>query len=141
MVGSFWAGPEAVSNGGGSGLIGMRRKPKIDTEMDRVFFPHMKAALLVATFEATWDVLFQGSLLLAGLLVLGLLIILVRRWRTRSKAVSGEPWTLQDLRDLHESGKLSDEEYERLKATMLAAYQGGASESGIDEPGMDEAKG
>ena len=73
--------------------------------------------------------------------VVGLLIGRVRRWRTQESDTSGEPWTLQDLRDLHALGELTDEEFERLKAAMLAAYESPSSESGPEESGSDDATG
>ena len=109
--------------------------------MDGMLFPKVEAAWLLAASLVIRDMVVRGSILLAGLLVVGLLIGRVRRWRTQESDTSGEPWTLQDLRDLHASGELTDEEFERLKAAMLAAYESSSSESGPEESGSDDATG
>lgn len=46
-------------------------------------------------------------------------IYLLRRAVVRGDAGAGEGFTLQDLRDLHASGALSDEEYDRAKASII----------------------
>ena len=59
---------------------------------------------------------------LAGLTVLvvagGLVIYLLRRSLGRGDAPP-EGFTLQDLRDLHARGSLSDEEFERARSTLI----------------------
>ena len=60
--------------------------------------------------------------LLAAVVVLVLAIQYYRRHvRTRDSG-SDQPWTLQDLREMHARGDLADEEFERLKARVIGEY-------------------
>ena len=62
------------------------------------------------------------------LLVVGLFVIVwwVRRRLSPNEDFHGEGFTLGDLRRLHKSGQLSDEEFEKAKAGMIAAAQAAA---------------
>jgi hypothetical protein len=60
--------------------------------------------------------------LVALLLVVGagaLIIYLLRRFMGRSGSGEGEGFTLHDLREMHRTGALSDEEFERAKASVI----------------------
>ncbi|MHC4218626.1 MAG: hypothetical protein ACYSU7_09250 [Planctomycetota bacterium] len=60
--------------------------------------------------------------LAALLLVVGagaLTIYLLRRFMGRSESSEGDGFTLHDLRELHRTGALSDEEFERAKAAVI----------------------
>jgi hypothetical protein len=61
-------------------------------------------------------------------LVVGLFVIVwwVRRRLSPNEDFHGEGFTLGDLRRLHKSGQLSDEEFEKAKAGMIAAAQAAA---------------
>jgi hypothetical protein len=61
-------------------------------------------------------------------LVVGLFVIVwwVRRRLSPHEDFHGEGFTLGDLRRLHKSGQLSDEEFEKAKAGMIAAAQAAA---------------
>lgn len=64
----------------------------------------------------------QMSLLLVGLIVIGWVTVWqVRRRLTKSDETSGVGFTLSDLRQLHKSGQMSDEEFERAKAKVVDA--------------------
>ncbi|MEO0512133.1 MAG: hypothetical protein AAF108_04470 [Planctomycetota bacterium] len=59
---------------------------------------------------------------LAGVTLLGGFILLRYRktiFSSEESASDGPPLTLQDLRNLHRSGKLSDDEFERAKWVMI----------------------
>jgi hypothetical protein len=57
---------------------------------------------------------------LLGLVAVGTLVLyLLRRCVVHAETRRGEGFTLQDLRDLHASGALSDEEFERAKASII----------------------
>lgn len=63
-------------------------------------------------------------LLLAVVAVVGVVVILlVRRWLTSESSRETIGFTLQDLRNLHAAGELSDEEYERARASMIGRLQ------------------
>ena len=62
------------------------------------------------------------SLLLVVLVVAGWVTVLqVRRRLTSPDETSGVGFTLSDLRQLHRSGQMSDEEFERAKAKVVDA--------------------
>ena len=66
-----------------------------------------------------WDVALYGAIVLGALL----LIVLVAQWyrsRIRKTEASGPAFTLQDLRELRDRGELRPEEYDRLRATIVA---------------------
>jgi len=62
------------------------------------------------------------SLLLIGLIVAGWLTVWqVRRRLQRDETLGNAGFTLSDLRRLHKSGQMNDEEFERAKATVVDA--------------------
>ena len=62
------------------------------------------------------------SLLLVALIVVGWVTVWqVRRRLTKPDETSGVGFTLSDLRQLHKSGQMSDEEFERAKAKVVDA--------------------
>ena len=62
------------------------------------------------------------SLLLIGLIVAGWLTVWqVRRRLQRDETLGNAGFTLSDLRQLHKSGQMSDEEFEKAKARVLDA--------------------
>ena len=57
---------------------------------------------------------------LRGVVGAGALIIyMLKRFMGRGQTGAGEGFTLQELRELHTSGALSDEEFERAKASVI----------------------
>ncbi len=59
--------------------------------------------------------------LLAGLCLIGFVVMVWIRRSIHDESSSSAPgFTLQDLRDMRASGELSDEEFERARARMLA---------------------
>lgn len=62
------------------------------------------------------------SLLLIGLIVTGWVTVLqIKRRLQRPDVTAGAGFTLSDLRQLHKSGQMSDEEFERAKARVVDA--------------------
>jgi hypothetical protein len=62
------------------------------------------------------------SLLLIGLIVAGWLTVWQVKRRLQQDDVSGNSgFTLSDLRQLHKSGQMTDEEFERAKARVVDA--------------------
>lgn len=62
-------------------------------------------------------------------LVIGLfgIVMWLRRRLSPNEDFHGEGFTLGDLRRLHQSGKLSDEEFDRAKAGLIAFTQAAAA--------------
>jgi hypothetical protein len=84
---------------------------------------------------------FYGALAIAGMLGIGMVIVIIVRKRSdamQSRMNSFQSsFTLHDLRKLHEDGQLTDEEFERAKGRMLAAGKAQLEES---EPGEEKSK-
>ena len=76
------------------------------------------------------------SLVLIGLVLLAFAAVsLVRRWANKTDAEQPAGFTLGDLRQLHKSGKISQEEFERAKALILATVK---RDSGTSAPRANE---
>jgi hypothetical protein len=81
-------------------------------------------------WEKSLPILLSGLGLILGAILFGAVIIW---WRRRSLAdeqpTSTEVWTLDDLRRMRADGSLTEEEYQRLRQVMIAAYKGRDSDS------------
>jgi hypothetical protein len=80
--------------------------------------------VILAADSAAYQSIFLWSLALIGLLLVGFFVVM------KVKARLKEPdqpvsigFSLSDLRKLHESGQLSDEEYEKARTRLVAAMQ------------------
>ena len=78
--------------------------------------PRPAVWLAATNRESDWagDVWLWGGLLLAVAGVGFIVLLLVRRRFSGSGQGSSATWTLQDIRQMHASGLLTDEEYEVL---------------------------
>jgi hypothetical protein len=70
------------------------------------------------------DVLPWLLVLIGVIVVGGVIIYYVRRSLYGDGSSSGGGFTLQDLRDMHASGELSDEQFERARAQMIGRLKG-----------------
>ena len=79
---------------------------------------------VIAAKSTTGDVIFWCLVLIGGILILGIVVKLVRRW-SLSTPSSGddEDWSLQHLRDLRAKGQITEHEFETLKSRMLMRYR------------------
>lgn len=85
----------------------------------------MPSALLAASENSSYSV-FVWSLVLVAAVIGGFwLVTMVKRWLTASgdEQPKSLGFSLSDLRELHRSGKLSDEEYERARTKMAASLK------------------
>ncbi len=82
----------------------------------------LATALILAQPEQDYSRIFIWSLALLGVLALGLVVVskVKRRLQEPDQPVS-MGFTLSDLRQLHKSGQMSDEEFERAKAKVVEA--------------------
>ena len=72
--------------------------------------------------EMSTSSIVTWSLILMALIVAGWVTVWqVRRRMTRPDETAGTGFTLSDLRQLHKSGQMSDEEFERAKAKVVDA--------------------
>lgn len=65
--------------------------------------------------------------LMVGVIVGGVAIMLVRRQFNSGSRKPAGGFTLQDLRDLHARGELTDEEFQRAKTLMIGRMQSAGS--------------
>ena len=76
---------------------------------------------MLAQANTTNSIIFW-SLILIGLIVAGWLTVWqVRRRLQRDDTLGNAGFTLSDLRQLHKSGQMTDEEFERAKARVVDA--------------------
>ncbi|MHC4948936.1 MAG: SHOCT domain-containing protein [Planctomycetota bacterium] len=76
---------------------------------------------------------------LLGVVAVGATVVwLARRFLRRDAAAPPEGFTLQDLRDLHRAGELSDEEFERARAAMIARVKGPPPDAPADDPAGEQ---
>ena len=77
------------------------------------------------------DILFWGIGSIILLIVLAApLVWWLRKRLSPNEDFRGPGFTLSDLRQLHKSGQISDDEYERAKAKLI----GGLKDSGEEQP-------
>lgn len=69
--------------------------------------------------------------LFVGLAALWLFILVLgaglwyyrRRWWLSESRSDEQPWTLADLRELRDAGGMTEEEYQKIRAAMIAGFQ------------------
>jgi len=68
------------------------------------------------------DAIRWGAVLIGAIVVLGTVVWLARRWLLSGPAPSGDTvWSLQHLRELKAQGRITEEEFQSLKAKVIAA--------------------
>ena len=77
------------------------------------------------------------SLLLIGLIVAGWLTVwqVKRRLQKTDDVLGNAGFTLSDLRQLHKSGQMSDDEFEKAKARVVDAARRAAAREDAQSPG------
>lgn len=89
--------------------------------------------LLAVTHQApTGDIVKAVLLLVGALLVLGIVLVLARRKRFQQEREDQGPiYTLHELREMLKSGKITQEEFDRLKDVVTSqTRQSGNKETG-----------
>jgi len=79
-------------------------------------------------WQKTLPILWIGLGLILAAILFGSIIIWWRRRSMVDESTSKEVWTLDDLRRMRADGSLTEDEYRRLRETMIAAYRSGATE-------------
>jgi hypothetical protein len=99
--------------------------------------PHLAAAR--PPEEGLSEVLPWLLVLLGAVIIGGIILVAVRR--TLRSGGGGPPadagFTLQDLRDLHAAGELSDDEFARARDAMIERVKGATSENVEDADPRD----
>lgn len=86
-------------------------------------------------------VLIAVGLLIAAVIVLAIVLLAMRRRLLASSRVDDGMGLFEELRRLHASGELSDEEFERARERMIARLKGEAPRSSSDRPRAESGKG
>jgi hypothetical protein len=82
----------------------------------------LATALILAAPERDYTQIFIWSLVLIGVLAVGLVVVSkVKRRLQETEQPSSMGFTLSDLRQLHKTGQMTDEEFERAKAKVVEA--------------------
>ncbi|HOW70704.1 MAG TPA: hypothetical protein PKY77_08895 [Phycisphaerae bacterium] len=98
---------------------------------------------IVAALTATRS----SQIIVWGLILMGAVVVLFgglwyyrRRWLQADDKAEADrtPWTLDDLRQMRESGQINEVEYQTLRETMIAALRGGRPDSGASEGGSSD---
>ena len=83
---------------------------------------HFSGPILLETPEVPQGKILILMLVIAGAAFVGLLIVQqVRKRLQHTDEPVSSGFTLSDLRQLHKSGQMSDEEFERAKAKVIEA--------------------
>lgn len=73
--------------------------------------------------SSTWIVAACLVLVLVTIIFLVVLSWYRRRLLSDEEASVSEPWTLDDLRRLRAAGSLTEDEYQRMRAAVIATYR------------------
>lgn len=96
------------------------------------------------TGEAPSGEIIVLCMILIGMLLFGTLgVWLLRKWLGRNDDTPARGFTFSDLRQLHKEGKLTDAEFERVRARMAAKFSGrpGGAGPGKGPPNGGQAAG
>jgi hypothetical protein len=89
---------------------------------------------MLANVDSAISIWLWSMVLLVLVIVAFALVAWARRRMLADKGSSASGFTLGELRRLHREGTLTDQEYERAKAGLLAAAKSAAK---TDPPGND----
>lgn len=98
---------------------------------------------IVAALTAT----LSNQIIVWGLILMGAVVVLFgglwyyRRYWLQADEEPGAnrtPWTLDDLRQMKESGQINEVEYQTLRETMIAALRGANARSETSERGSPD---
>jgi len=78
---------------------------------------------ILAQSETSSSIFFWVAILVVIVFVLIVALAIVRKRMSPDEDFHGEGFSLSDLRQMHKSGQLSEEEFERAKAKMVETMQ------------------
>ncbi len=81
--------------------------------------------MIAAATQNDYGKLFVWSLILIAVVVVGFFVVVwvKRRMQAQDPPTAPLGFTLADLRELHRSGKMTDEEFERARGKMVASLK------------------
>jgi uncharacterized membrane protein len=83
--------------------------------------------------RALGEILPWLIVLVVVVIVGGMLIYFVRKWMAGDASAPAEGFTLQDLRDLHARGELTDEEFQNARAAMIGRVKVSGQQSAVGD--------
>ncbi|RMF70637.1 MAG: SHOCT domain-containing protein [Planctomycetota bacterium] len=86
-------------------------------------------------------IFFRAALLLIALIAAWVGSLWVARWvrRRYAEPQTAEPFTLQDLRDMHAQGQITGAEFEHLRADLIGRMRAGDAEAGDAGEGVSSS--
>jgi hypothetical protein len=85
----------------------------------------------------TSEIIYLCMILIGMLLVGTVGVSFVRKWLSRNDDTPGGGFTFSDLRQLHREGKLTDAEFERVRAKLVAKISKAGPPAGPGKNPMD----
>jgi hypothetical protein len=105
-----------------------------------IIVPHFLASTAPTSAERSASEVIPWLILFIGLvLVGGVLIFYVRRWMKGDGGQSEVGFTLQDLREMHARGDLSDIEFQSARAAMIGRIAAEKSAAAVTDPASDDS--
>lgn len=107
----------------------------------------MTSCVIASIAQKSGQILLWSGVLLLLIVVLSAGVWYYRRRWLSSDDTSTAPWTLDDIRRLRDEGKLTPDEYQALRATMIGALKADTHRAekptspvkmGGSEPGGDD---
>ncbi len=89
---------------------------------------------MTASLAAAREALMVAALLLGMVLLLGVAVLLYRRRYFANRPDENTGFTLADLKRMHRDGQLSDDEYGRLRESILGHVGGDRRHSAARNP-------
>lgn len=91
----------------------------------------MSIPLAASVAEKSGGIILWSGVLLLAVVVLSLGVWYYRRrWISTVDSPSSTPWTFEDIRRLRDTGAITDEEYQALRATIVGSFERGTSKPG-----------
>ena len=91
--------------------------------------------MIAAANQDNYGQLFVWCLILIAVLVVGFVLVAwVKRRMQHQDIPQSVGFTLADLRELHRSGKISDQEYEKARGKMAAALKARETRGKTENP-------
>jgi hypothetical protein len=91
-------------------------------------------AHLLAQSDSIAQPLIWSVILIVILMILFAAVGLYRKWMKSEDTGGGEGFTLSDLRRLHKSGQMTDEEFEKAKKVLIGSVKSAAEKMGQTPP-------
>ncbi len=97
------------------------------------------AGTAAARSSRLFSEVFPWLLVLLGIVVVGVIVLaLARRYMKTTHPSSGDGFTLQELRDLHAAGELTDAQFQRARDAMIGRLSDAEQPAPPEPPPPDD---